>query len=120
MKKIISALAVLFMVTGAYGAVSAQETVTAYWDLYTPNEYGMTGLRLYDEDHNIVIDNIPIDNVSADFTIANFNECRSYYLRAFNAEKESKLSNIYAICPEEETITGVGTFTIELRREQQQ
>ena len=119
--KIIVVLSVMtiLLVGGPQAALSAdvQKKVTATWtyDAKTVAADGIVGFRMRDAANKILADNIPVTERTVTTTITTGDKaCQSFYLTAFTVDDEARPSNILTWCPPRRTLTGVGTFTIEV------
>ena len=111
------ALAILLAPGQQVLAADVQKKVTATWtyDAKTVAADGIVGFRLRDASNKILADNIPATERTVTTTITTGDKaCQSFYLTAFTTDDETTPSNILTWCPPRRTLTGVGTFTIEV------
>ena len=116
MKRLIILLTILW-IPGHALAANVQKKVTATWtyDAATAAEDGVLGFRLKNASNQILADNIPVNHRSVTALVTSDGKaCQSYYVTAFTADDETTPSNILTWCPPRRTLTGVGTFTIEV------
>lgn len=99
-------------------AAEVQKKVVATWayDEALALEQGIQGFRLRDAGNKVLIDSIPPAARTATALVTTDGKaCQSYYLTAYTADDETAPSNILTWCPPRRTLTGVGTFTIEVK-----
>jgi len=88
-------------------ALASAGDITFIWQ---PSNDNVLGYRLYNGDHNVVVDAIPADQHTVTTTAPD--KCTSYYLTAYNDEVESDPSTIAAYCPPPPTLAVPGKFII--------
>jgi len=115
MKRYFATLAMLLM---ASSVMAAQQTKTlnVNWDYPAPEESSIAGFKIYNQDANIVVDNInaALRTYSTPYT---FDDAipQAFHLVAFDKDgKQTTPSNIGIWIPKYKPLIGVGKITIEM------
>lgn len=115
-RTIILALIILLAVTGAALSAQVSKEMASQWSYQTADEADISGFRIYNQDRQVVIDNVAPNARTVKFTYT-YDETvpQAFSMVAVGKDgRESSPSNTYVVSPPFRELKGVGTFTIKI------